>query len=124
MTGETMKWMTWLWTRLANERGEVAVGGPATLQPEVQEKLAKLDKPLAAFREYIVHLKALFAGGAVDLHGAHYATQAKIERAVDAPVMASEMTAPWPTRSKGLLAVERKSAQRAIWPMAPGLGMV
>lgn len=44
MTGETMKWMTWLWTRLANERGEVAVGGPATLPPEVQEKLAKLDK--------------------------------------------------------------------------------
>lgn len=40
MTGEQLKR---LWKRLANDRGEVATGA-ATLPPEIQEKLARLDK--------------------------------------------------------------------------------
>ena len=71
--------------------GRLRVGVGIASRPAADMVGASFDKPLAAFREYIVQLKALFAGDAVDLHGAHYTTQAKLERAVDAPVMASAL---------------------------------
>ena len=71
--------------------GRLRIGVGIASAPTAAMVGASFDKPLAAFREYILHLKALFAGETVDIHGAHYTTQAKLERAVDAPVMASAL---------------------------------
>jgi F420-dependent oxidoreductase-like protein len=71
--------------------GRLRVGVGIASAPTAAMVGAGFDRPLGAFREYIVHLKALLSGEAVNLQGEHYTTRAKLESTVDAPVMASAL---------------------------------
>jgi alkanesulfonate monooxygenase SsuD/methylene tetrahydromethanopterin reductase-like flavin-dependent oxidoreductase (luciferase family) len=103
----------------------IASGANATMVGE------SFQQPLAALREYVVQLRALLAGEAVDTAGEHYTTHAQLERAVDVPVMASALRAnafrvcgqvaegaiswmtPWPYIESAALPALRAGAEAA-----------